>query len=167
MKIEVYQEPQYRPCLVADAKAIFHIWTTECKGIIEFDDGTVTRVEPEDIRFLDTESLMVDNICFSDEWVERFKDEEETKYGKYTDKVDQFFTELKRLAKYRGYNIRSTYDEVKEYYRVEIIKFYTDKAMSILGYGVIYPRDVTLCDDAVLMARRIFDSIMNCRKKVE
>ena len=62
-----------RPCLVDGKKAMFHCWSnisnlvspsalfggdvggtvSKTLGIVEFEDGTVTRVLPESIRFVD------------------------------------------------------------------------------------------------------------------
>lgn len=37
-----------------DIKAIFHTWNTFTgKGIVEYEDGTVHEVEPQNIRFVD------------------------------------------------------------------------------------------------------------------
>lgn len=68
---------EYRPCLVDGKRALFHRWaddarpltargilvTTETprhqgwsvQGIVEYENGTVARVWPSSIRFLDTE----------------------------------------------------------------------------------------------------------------
>ena len=73
MKFEPFNEEKYRPCLVDDLTGLFHMWTINGKAIVEFDDGTVLKVEAEDIRFLDTERLMAENACFSDEFIESFK----------------------------------------------------------------------------------------------
>lgn len=59
-----------RPCTVNGTRAIFHRWVDEARtinpstfergqfyrvyGLVEFEDGTVQKVDPEDIRFMDT-----------------------------------------------------------------------------------------------------------------
>lgn len=51
---------QLRPCLVNGKKALFHRWgeTTDIfmkqitKGIVEYEDGTVARVFPNEINFI-------------------------------------------------------------------------------------------------------------------
>lgn len=46
----------FRPCEVNSKRAIFHRWM-DGSGIIEFEDGSVHKVKPEDICFLDSDSL--------------------------------------------------------------------------------------------------------------
>lgn len=71
----IMQENEYRPCYVAGRKALFHRWANTARpvlprgvepdenaryfqqrnthGIVEFEDGTVERVWPQDIQFAD------------------------------------------------------------------------------------------------------------------
>jgi hypothetical protein len=71
----VVQENEYRPCYVRGSKALFHRWANTARpvpprgadqdentryfqyratlGIVEFEDGTVERVWPQDIQFAD------------------------------------------------------------------------------------------------------------------
>ena len=69
MEIKVCGE--YRPCLVAGRKALFHRWADRAElrapsalgtpggqlcqlfGIVEYEDGQVSEVYPNKIRFLD------------------------------------------------------------------------------------------------------------------
>ena len=69
MEINVCGE--YRPCLVAGRKALFHRWAPKAElrmasalgapgwqlcqlfGIVEYEDGQVSEVYPDKIRFLD------------------------------------------------------------------------------------------------------------------
>jgi hypothetical protein len=72
---------ELRPCIVEeDKKALFHCWSNTSKvvppsmmigghiggviadtfGIVEFEDGTVKKVYPPHIRFLDTEETRED-----------------------------------------------------------------------------------------------------------
>ena len=66
---------ELRPCWVRDRKAVFHRWVEtarpvkpkdmeddenaeyyqlrNCHGLVEFEDGTVARVWPQDIQFAD------------------------------------------------------------------------------------------------------------------
>ena len=56
---------ELRQCEVDDKNAYFHTWSSESRyipgrgiitspvGIVEYEDGTVECVEPEDIRFVD------------------------------------------------------------------------------------------------------------------
>lgn len=51
---------EYRPCLVHDRKALFHRWSqnidvefSNTTGIVEYGNGEVQEVRPENIRFLD------------------------------------------------------------------------------------------------------------------
>lgn len=70
-------EIRYRPCMVGGRKAIFHKWSHWSEIVepslavgghpggvvsgdlatVEFEDGTVTKVYPEKIRFLDSAVL--------------------------------------------------------------------------------------------------------------
>lgn len=74
-KVVMMQENEYRPCYVAGRKALFHRWANTARpvlprgvepdenaryfqqrtthGIVEFEDGTVERVWPQDIQFAD------------------------------------------------------------------------------------------------------------------
>ena len=60
LKVEI----PLRPCLVDDRRAMFHMWINYSKpeangvhslvlGLVEYDDGWVDTVKPEDIRFVD------------------------------------------------------------------------------------------------------------------
>ena len=73
--VVIMQENEYRPCYVAGRKALFHRWANTARpvlprgvepdenaryfqqrtthGIVEFEDGTVERVWPQDIQFAD------------------------------------------------------------------------------------------------------------------
>jgi hypothetical protein len=69
MEINVCGE--YRPCLVAGRKALFHRWADRAElrgpsalgtpggqlclllGVVEYEDGQVSEVYPDKIRFLD------------------------------------------------------------------------------------------------------------------
>lgn len=71
---------EYRICMVGNRKALFHRWEEFCNvveaspfvggapagqiryisGIVEFEDGTVSKVLPSSIRFLDSK--------FTEEW---------------------------------------------------------------------------------------------------
>lgn len=152
---------EYRPCLVADVKGFFHMWTPEGEAIVEFDDGTVSTVKAEDIRFLDTESLMAESACFSDEWIERFKSEKET------DKVSQFFAELERLAVNSGYIVGRTYNDELALYKIRIVKVYDDRAMSVLGFRNMHLTDILYYRDVAYAAKQVFDQIVGNRKEVE
>lgn len=56
---------ELRECVVDGETAYFHMWSNDSKyvpgrgvitspvGIVEYEDGTVECVEPEDIRFID------------------------------------------------------------------------------------------------------------------
>ena len=138
---------EYRPCLVADMKGFFHMWTPDGKAIVEFDDGSVSTVKAEDIRFLDTESQMVEYACFSDEWIERFKNKKET------DKVSQFFAELERLAVNSGYIVERTYIDELARYTIRIVKVYDDRAMSVFGFKNMYLTDILYCCDVAYAAK--------------
>lgn len=162
MKFEVYKdEDKYRPCLVADIKSLFHMWTSDGKAIVEFDDGTVSTVKAEDIRFLDTESLMAESACFSDEWIERFKNKKET------DKVSQFFAELERLAVNSGYIVERTYIDELTRYTIRIVKVYDDRAMSVFGFKNVYLTDILYCCDVAYAAKQVFDQIVGNRMEME
>lgn len=41
-------------------------------GVVEFEDGTVKEIRPNCIRFLDTGSLMTNDICFTKKWKEKW-----------------------------------------------------------------------------------------------
>lgn len=69
------QEPKLRPCYVQSRKALFHLWVHSARpvkprgmeedetaeryqlsathGLVEFEDGTLARVWPQDIQFVD------------------------------------------------------------------------------------------------------------------
>lgn len=73
--VVIMQENEYRPCYVQGRKALFHRWANTARpalprgvepgenaryfqqrtthGIVEFEDGTVERVWPQDIQFAD------------------------------------------------------------------------------------------------------------------
>lgn len=69
------QFPQYRPCLVRgystkeERRALFHQWATKqgtlphgtqytmVQALVEFENGSVEAVNPEDIRFVDSKHL--------------------------------------------------------------------------------------------------------------
>lgn len=51
MKIEY----KLRPCRVKGRKALFHMWSnipTKTYAIVEFEDGTVKTIDPEDVKFI-------------------------------------------------------------------------------------------------------------------
>lgn len=74
-QVVITQENEYRPCYVNGRKAIFHRWANNARpqlprgaepgenaryyqfrstqAIVEFEDGTVDRVWPQDIQFAD------------------------------------------------------------------------------------------------------------------
>lgn len=73
---------ELRPCWVRDKKALFHRWVdtarpvkpkgmeddenteyyqlSNCHGLVEFEDGTVARVWPQEIRFADIREEFLD-----------------------------------------------------------------------------------------------------------
>lgn len=77
-----------RVCLVNGDRAIFHRWTEVCElrlpglmigsgqggqlkdtfALVEFEDGTIKRVRPEEIRFLDTEQVVREYMDVNDIW---------------------------------------------------------------------------------------------------
>lgn len=76
----------YRPCIVGNRQASFHKWidaveattnsiVTYTMGLIEFEDGTVERVNIEDIRFVDTYMFQADMEYFYEADAERIKKE--------------------------------------------------------------------------------------------
>lgn len=159
---------EYRPCLVSDMKGFFHMWTPEGKAIVEFDDGTVSTVKAEDIRFLDTESLMVEYACFSDEWIERFKT-----YGKgrksfdekcreKADKVSDFFEEFERLCNELGLVSENRFEADLSSYFVCVID-----GDDVVGSRRVYMTDILFYDNMKLFAERVFNQIANERKEVE
>lgn len=52
----ITKDRSYRPCEVNGKKGLFHCWT-DGSGIVEFNSGSVVKAKPEDIRFLDSDSL--------------------------------------------------------------------------------------------------------------
>lgn len=74
--IQIVRENEYRPCWVYGKKALFHRWANDArptlpgnqqptenarfyqfrssKAIVEFEDGTVARVWPNEVKFDDT-----------------------------------------------------------------------------------------------------------------
>lgn len=74
--IQIVRENEYRPCWVQGKKALFHRWANDArptvagnqkpsenarfyqfcssKAIEEFEDGTVARVWPNEVKFADT-----------------------------------------------------------------------------------------------------------------
>lgn len=70
-----FPTPEYRPCWVNNRKALFHRWVDSARpvkpkgmedeettdryqlynvhGLVEFEDGTMARVWPQDIQFAD------------------------------------------------------------------------------------------------------------------
>lgn len=87
---EIIVRHELRPCMVAirkggeEKKAFFHCWNhwaqtvpasmlrggapagqhAETYGIVEFEDGTITNVYPQQIRFLDSKH---EEICWNEE----------------------------------------------------------------------------------------------------
>lgn len=46
---------EYRPCFVEGKKALFHMWAEKwhrVMAIVEYEDGTVETVLPENVRFV-------------------------------------------------------------------------------------------------------------------
>lgn len=72
---------EYRPCYVDNRKALFHCWSVrayvrsglmigtasgqmiDTYGIVEYEDGSVSEVEPNEIRFADN---LINEYCFSE-----------------------------------------------------------------------------------------------------
>lgn len=61
---------EYRPCMVGEEKALFHRWGYAAPGevgmtvaIVEREDGSIHRVLPNAIKFLDSKSLF-SKYCF-------------------------------------------------------------------------------------------------------
>lgn len=44
---------ELRACIVYGMHGLFHKWTDRCTGIVEFEDGTVSEVNLDQIRFCD------------------------------------------------------------------------------------------------------------------
>lgn len=75
--IQIVRENEYRPCWVYGKKALFHRWANDArptlpggqkpsenarfyqfrssKAIVEFEDGTVARVWPNEVKFADND----------------------------------------------------------------------------------------------------------------
>ena len=75
--IQIVRENEYRPCWVDGKKALFHRWANDArptlpgsqkpsenarfyqfrssKAIVEFEDGTVARVWPNEVKFADND----------------------------------------------------------------------------------------------------------------
>ena len=75
--IQIVRENEYRPCWVDGKKALFHHWANDArptlpgnqkpnenarfyqfrssKAIVEFEDGTVARVWPNEVKFADND----------------------------------------------------------------------------------------------------------------
>jgi hypothetical protein len=63
MNITMTPTIDYRPCIVEEHKALFHMWSQRCTpvggtlqytiGIVEYEDGTVHECYPNVIRFCD------------------------------------------------------------------------------------------------------------------
>ena len=73
--LAVYKEPEVRPCMVCGRRAIFHRWVNSAhpvpprgteinentryyqfrrtEALVEYEDGTIDRVYPTEIRFVD------------------------------------------------------------------------------------------------------------------
>lgn len=64
---------ELRPCKVkqddgSERKALFHKWG-EPLGIVEFEDGAISQVEPERIRFIDGRFI---EYMFPDSWEKEY-----------------------------------------------------------------------------------------------
>lgn len=75
--IQIVRENEYRPCWVQGKKALFHRWANDArptlpgnqkfnenarfyqfrssKAIVEYEDGTVARVWPNEVKFADSD----------------------------------------------------------------------------------------------------------------
>lgn len=83
-KPSTIQEPRLRPCYVQSRKALFHLWVHSARpvkprgmeedetaeryqlsathGLVEFEDGTLARVWPQDIQFVDIRPEFQENV---------------------------------------------------------------------------------------------------------
>ena len=67
----VFKSGEYRPCIVKtiDERALFHRWVEEVGmtiALVELEDGRVIKVNPKNIRFLDSPYIFAD-ICWDTE----------------------------------------------------------------------------------------------------
>lgn len=65
----VFKSGEYRPCIIktTDERALFHRWVEEVGmtiALVEFEDGHVAKVNPKNIRFLDSRGMFSD-ICWN------------------------------------------------------------------------------------------------------
>ena len=82
-------ETKFRPCIVKDKRGVFHGWFQYdgvrlnnsgkmidgnikfLSGLVEFEDGSVERVEPENIKFSDSINIFSDVERASREWFKK------------------------------------------------------------------------------------------------
>lgn len=65
----VFKSGEYRPCITTttDKRALFHRWVEEVGmtlALLEFEDGHLAKVNPKNIRFLDSRGMFSD-ICWN------------------------------------------------------------------------------------------------------
>lgn len=65
----VFKSGEYRPCITTttDKRALFHRWVEEVGmtlALLEFEDGHLAKVNPKNIRFLDSPGIFSD-ICWN------------------------------------------------------------------------------------------------------
>ena len=86
-------ETKFRPCTVKGKRGVFHGWFQYdgvrlnnsgrmidgnikfLSGLVEFEDGSVQRVEPENIKFEDSSTVFTDVERASREWFDKPKPE--------------------------------------------------------------------------------------------
>ena len=85
-------ETKFRPCTVNGKRGVFHGWfqydrvrlkrgifhgNIKClSGLVEFEDGSVRRVEPENIKFEDSNNIFNEVERASREWFDNYKPKE-------------------------------------------------------------------------------------------
>lgn len=94
----VFKSGEYRPCITktTDKRALFHRWVEEVGmtlALLEFEDGHLAKVNPKNIRFLDSREMFSD-ICWNmgDE-IDEDEDEDEDEEERENEELKRFVYE--------------------------------------------------------------------------
>lgn len=78
----VFKSGEYRPCITTttDKRALFHRWVEEVGmtlALLEFEDGHLAKVNPKNIRFLDSRGMFSDIYWNMGDEIDEDEDEDE------------------------------------------------------------------------------------------